>query len=54
MHPAFKYVLSIRCVARFNALFNNEQNVQVSDTMKMIKELKAGNKKYLHISTKSL
>lgn len=34
MNPAFEHALNIRCAALFNALFNNEHNVQVSDTTK--------------------
>jgi hypothetical protein len=32
MNQKSEYELSFRCVALFNALFNMEQNVQVSDT----------------------
>ena len=32
MNQTLEYKLNFPCVALFNALFNNEQKVQVSDT----------------------
>ncbi|MEP6846192.1 MAG: hypothetical protein ABI861_09320 [Panacibacter sp.] len=43
--PAKEYELSFGCVALLYSLFSVDLNVQVSDTTKMSKELKDGNKK---------
>jgi len=45
MNQAMEYQLSFRCVALFNAWLHNEQSVQVSDTTKMPRSIKAGDKR---------
>ena len=45
MNQTDKYELSFRCVAHLCTLFNNEQNVQESDTIGMTREQKAKYKK---------